>query len=153
MVRKIYLLVVLVLCAITGMRAQEELFRINLEGLWQFKLDPDGVGIAENYAEKSFTEQIILPGTTDTNKKGNPIIKKDETTNLSRLFSYVGKAWYKKTVEIPQKWKGKYIRLMLERTKPTCVWIDGVEVGRNDNISTCQIYDLSNQLVPGKLLS
>ena len=47
MVRKIYLLVVLVLCAITGMRAQEELFRINLEGLWQFKLDPDGVGIAE----------------------------------------------------------------------------------------------------------
>ena len=150
MVRKIYLLVVLVLCAITGMRAQEELFRINLEGLWQFKLDPDGVGIAENYAEKSFTEQIILPGTTDTNKKGNPIIKKDETTNLSRLFSYVGKAWYKKTVEIPQKWKGKYIRLMLERTKPTCVWIDGVEVGRNDNISTCQIYDLSNQLVPGK---
>lgn len=150
MVRKIYLLVVLVLCAITGMRAQEELSRINLEGLWQFKLDPDGVGIAENYAEKSFTEQIILPGTTDTNKKGNPIIKKDETTNLSRLFSYVGKAWYKKTVEIPQKWKGKYIRLMLERTKPTCVWIDGVEVGRNDNISTCQIYDLSNQLVPGK---
>lgn len=150
MVRKIYLLVVLVLCAITGMRAQEELSRINLEGLWQFKLDPDGVGVAENYAEKSFTEQIILPGTTDTNKKGNPIIKKDETTNLSRLFSYVGKAWYKKTVEIPQKWKGKYIRLMLERTKPTYVWIDGVEVGRSDNISTCQIYDLSNQLVPGK---
>lgn len=148
--KKISVLFTLILCAITWGWAQDKISQIDLQGDWKFKLDPDGVGVEEGYAQKSFSEQITLPGTTDTNKKGYPVTKKDETTNLTRLFSYVGKAWYKKSVDIPDNWKGKYIRLVLERTKPTYIWIDGKQAGRNDNISTSQIYDLSEDLSPGK---
>lgn len=37
----------------------------------------------------------------------------------------------------------------MERTKPTTIWIDGKEVGANNDISTAQQYDLSSYLFPG----
>ncbi len=124
--------------------------QMDLQGTWQFKLDPDSSGVEKNFQSAIFSDVIQLPGTTDTNKKGNLNPKKGETTFLSRVYSYVGRAWYKKEVTIPKDWKGKYIDLILERTKPTQVWVDGKEAGRNDNISTAQVYDLSGFLTPGK---
>lgn len=124
--------------------------RINLQGEWEFALDSDSIGVANKYPLIQLSDKILLPGTTDTNKKGNQIKKKDETTHLSRLYSYFGKAWYKKSVVIPKDWRKKDICLYLERTKPTDVYIDGVLVGHNDDITTAQIYNLSNYLKPGK---
>ena len=120
--------------------------QINLQGQWQFALDPD----SKITVSSAFSDVVTLPGTTDTNKKGIPCAKKDETTHLTRLFSYVGKAWYRRSVEIPMDWKKKTVRLCLERTKPTTVFVDGKLVGTNNDISTEQIYDMSSYLVPGK---
>ncbi|MDR1783973.1 MAG: glycoside hydrolase family 127 protein, partial [Dysgonamonadaceae bacterium] len=108
---------------------------INLSGIWQFG---DG------------SEDFILPGTTDTNKKGMHNTKKDETMHLSRIYSFVGKARYKKEITIPAEWKNKNITLTLERTKPSEIWIDGKFVGSNDNISTSQVYELTKFLTPGR---
>jgi hypothetical protein len=124
--------------------------QINLHGIWQFALDPNGTGIKQNFQQKIFSETITLPGTTDVNKKGNLNTQKDVTTQLSRIYSYVGKAWYKKDVYIPETWQDKNISLILERTKPTQVWIDGKAAGENTNISTMQVYDLTHFLPPGK---
>ncbi len=92
---------------------------------------------------------VTLPGTMDTNQKGYPVTKKDETTHLSRLFSYKGKAWYEKEIVIPKKWNKKSITLFLERTKPTWVYVDGKLIDSCNNISTPHRYQLP-ALRPGK---
>lgn len=93
---------------------------------------------------------IYLPGTTDTNRKGERNNRKDETTHLSRHFTWFGEAVYTKNIDIPSGWKGKKITLFLERTKPTTIYIDGKEVGKCDDISVPQVYDLTGKINPGR---
>lgn len=114
--------------------------RINLDGTWKFALDKNST--LEIGAE--LTDSLVLPGTTDTNKKGEPLSRFDETTHLSRQFSYVGRAWYRRTVELPRQWKNKTVILHIERTKPTRVWVNGVDMGTNDDISVSQTYDITH---------
>ena len=117
-----------------------------------------GVAIAQNHRQiinlagtwKTELGDINLPGTTDTNRKGNALQKKDETTHLSRLYSYVGELSYTREITIPAEWKKKTILLHMERTKATKVLVDGIDRGANNNISTEQIYDLTEFLQPGK---
>ena len=123
--------------------------RISLDGLWHFALDLDSVGREKGYATTQLTETVMLPGTTDTNKKGIKNNNQSETTHLTRHFSYFGKAWYQRKVNIPTAWKRQQIMLFLERTKPTILFIDGKEVGRCDDISVPQVYDLTGKLTSG----
>lgn len=129
--------------------AKEKRKRIDLSGSWELRLDTADVGVNEGWYNASFDDSMTLPGTTDTNRKGTLNTQTDETTHLTRANKYVGKAWYKKQVEIPQDWQGKNIVLTLERTKPTHVWVDEKAAGTNDNISTRQTYDLTSLLTPG----
>lgn len=117
-----------------------------------------GVAIAQNHRQiinlagtwKTELGDINLPGTTDTNRKGNALQKKDETTHLSRLYSYVGELSYTREITIPAEWKKKTILLHMERTKATKVLVDGIDRGANNNISTEQVYNLTKFLQPGK---
>lgn len=148
--RKIYC--VLILCCLLpfcGIRAAQTFSsgRIGLQGTWMFM--PGQPDDGQSVPEGNRWEPVQLPGTTDTNHKGVPNRKKTETTHLTRLYSYVGKAWYKKTVVIPGNWKGKAIRLVLERTKPTRLFVDGRLAGTDDAVSTAQVYDLTAFLTPG----
>lgn len=118
---------------------------IGLSGYWRFQLDPDS-GLTSS---SELNDSIFLPGTTDTNKKGNAAIKKDETTHLTRHYSYVGRAWYEVPVNIPREWRHKKIILYMERTKPTTVYVDGKLAGHCNIISAPQEYDLSRWLKPG----
>ena len=120
--------------------------RIDLSGTWQFCLDRNGTVTPTD----SMTETIMLPGTTDTNRKGDPIEWKGETTHLSRPYSYKGRAWYRKDVDVPAEWSDKKIYLTLERTKPSQVYVDGVFAGEAKNISTPQRFELTELLSPGK---
>lgn len=119
--------------------------RIDLSGVWQFALDRKGAVKPGD----AMSDTIVLPGTTDTNRKGDPIEWKGETTHLSRPYSYKGRAWYRRTVTIPEKWAGEHVYLTLERTKPSQVYVDGVLVGSANNISTPQRFDLTAALTPG----
>lgn len=124
---------------------------IDLSGSWSFALDPQDKGIQEKFWNIALPEKVALPGTTDTNRKGIENTNKAETTHLSRYYKYEGAAWYSKDIDIPSDWKGKHIALFLERTRPSMVWIDGMEVGKCNNLSTPQEYDLSSFLTPGKM--
>ena len=120
--------------------------RMDLSGEWQFCLDRDG----SVRPDSEMSETIQLPGTTDTNRKGDELKKKDETTRLSRPYSYRGRAWYVKSVEITEAWAGKPIYLILERTKPSEIYVDGVLVGKSTDICTPQRFDLTAHLRVGK---
>ncbi len=119
--------------------------RISLDGQWQFSLDPSGTLTAGS----ALSDNVMLPGTTDTNGKGNTPSNLNETTHLTRLHSYVGKAWYRREVTIPQDWKKRQVVMVLERTKPCKVYVDGIMAGESDDITTAQVHDLTAWLTPG----
>jgi Beta-galactosidase/beta-glucuronidase len=123
---------------------------IYLNGSWNFALDSAKIGIAEKWYSRTLSDSVKLPGTLDENKKGIPNNNRQETMRLSREMMYAGMAWYQKTIIIPESWKGHYIRLMMERTKPTQVWVDDDLTGSSNDILTAQYYNLTDHLAPGR---
>ena len=128
-----------------SMMADGQTNRMDLSGTWQFALDRDHTIRPGDM----LTETVHLPGTTDTNKKGDRVDKHDETTHLTRHYQYRGRAWYQREVDIPEEWKDQPVSLFLERTKPSEVYVDGRLVGSSNDISTPQVFDLSAVLTPG----
>ncbi|MGK9475362.1 sugar-binding domain-containing protein [Melioribacter sp. OK-6-Me] len=121
---------------------------IDLSGVWQFQLDPENAGIEKKWYDRNLIDSISLPGTTDSNKKG--FLNTDTTTlHLNREFKYEGAAWYRKKIIVPENFKGKHIELMLERTKPSMLWIDDKYIGNSFLLQSPQHYDISNVLTPG----
>lgn len=123
---------------------------ISLDGIWRFALDTLGVGIEQKWYSDILNDSVRLPGTLDENKKGIVNTNTGETMRLSRERMYAGQAWYQKEIIIPENWGGRNIRLIMERTKPTKVWIDSGQAGEKNDILTQQVYELSDLLTPGK---
>ena len=142
----------LLMAACLNVMAGGKYKRIDLSGTWQFALDRQQTIRPGD----TLTDTVVLPGTTDTNKKGdrcqvtsNGEMPAEITTHLTRRYSYKGRAWYQREVEIPADWQEQSVFLFLERTKPTVVYIDGKLVGSSNDISTPQVFDLSKVLTPG----
>ncbi len=122
---------------------------LNFGGVWSFELDPGNVGIRERWFARELADAIALPGTTDEARKGEFADERCED-RLSRVWRWIGPAWYQRTVTIPKRWAGKRITLFLERTKDSQVWVDDVWMGADDSLSTPHEFDLSRKLTPGK---
>ncbi|MFY9153545.1 MAG: sugar-binding domain-containing protein [Prolixibacteraceae bacterium] len=148
---RILLFLVLFFAVFSSCTNSPDQFRksINLSGTWQFSLDTDNRGIEENWFMNEFNDSVQLPGTTDINRKG--IQNHDTTTmHLNRIYRYEGAAWYRKEVFIPENWANEHIQLVMERTKPSKVWIDDQFAGSSILLESAQIFDLSKFLSPGK---
>ncbi len=114
------------LCFTFQVEAKNVVKEIDLSGTWNCSLGGT----------------VVLPGTLDENHKGNLVNNKEETTHLSRLYSFTGKVTYSKTISIPSSWKRTDIFLHLERTKPATVFVDGDSIGYSNDISTPQNFCL-----------
>jgi len=147
--KRIYLAILFItLLSCTGNQEQSRGI-IDLQGKWQFAMDADNVGSAQNWFLKDLQDTITLPGTMDENGKG--FLNKDTTTmHLNRVYKYTGAAWYRKTVVIPADFKNKHIQLILERTKPSKVWVDSTFVGSSTLLQSPQQFDVSAYLTPGE---
>ena len=121
---------------------------ICLHGDWRFRLDPDGRGVEERWFADELDDTVALPGTTDENHKGEKTGERCED-RLSRVWRWIGAAWYQKKITIPESWADKRITLYLERTKHTDVWVDTTCRGAEDSLSAPHVYDLSDALPPG----
>ena len=129
----------------------------SLAGKWQVRLDPKDLGLSQDWLNPKtpFDHFINLPGTTDQARLGTPChtapeISKAGLAGLVRNFSYIGPAWYRRTIEIPKKWDGKRITLFLERVIwESRVWLDGKEIGKQNSLSAPHEFDLSSA-TPGK---
>ena len=122
---------------------------ISLAGTWRFAIDPDDVGVTQQWFAKDLDDTVQLPGTTDENHKG---IRKDEQCidRLSRVWYWKGPAWYQRRVTIPEAWKGRRITLLLERSKHTRVWVDKTFCGWEDTLSGLQLFDLTRAMDAGR---
>ena len=157
--------------------AQPSPTSISLAGVWQFKSDSLDEGVSGKWFLKNISESISLPGSMTTNGKGDDISVDTKWTGgivdkswftdkkyekyrkpgnikvpfwLTPVKSYVGPAWYQRTVMIPKDWIGKRIVLFLERCHwETTLWVDDREVGTQNSLGTPHEYDISQYLSPG----
>lgn len=97
--------------------------RVNLSGLWSFRLDHDGVGREERWfaAPLSQARAMAVPASF------NDLV----TDQATREF--FGDIWYQRRVRIPRGWTGEQIVLTFESaTHRATVWVDGEQVGSHE---------------------
>ncbi|MBO6287759.1 MAG: beta-glucuronidase, partial [Prevotella sp.] len=154
------------LCSLLSAGAQQA---IDLSGTWQLALGEQPV----------YNDQMTLPGSMITAGKGdevtvntlwtgstydssyyfNPCMQQyREAGNVKYPFfltpdrHYVGKAWYKRSVQVPKDWKKKRVVLYLERPHiETTVYVNGREVGHRMSLSVPHQYDVTDFIRPGRL--
>jgi hypothetical protein len=102
---------------------------ISLAGTWRLQLNTD----ATLPPPPAYSDTITLPGTLDEAGKGHPATP--NTIELNRRHTYDGPAWYQRTIDIPDAWRGKRIQLHLERTRFTQIYLDGRLVATNNSLS------------------
>lgn len=123
--------------------------KIDLSGLWQFRLDREKQGIEAHYETLSFHDTILLPTTVSEAAKGTPHHRRD-TGHLTDPYEMEGYAWYRKTVSLPLKdsseLSGKHFELTLERTRISYVWVDGEFAGSFDSLVAAHRYDLTGKI-------
>jgi len=102
---------------------------IDLAGSWMIALDS-----TEHIEDVSFSKQISLPGTTDDAEIGmadtlSVKLEKAQLRHLRRKYSYIGVAWYQRTVDIDASMADKTLSLLFERVMWSSeLWIDGKKI-------------------------
>ncbi|WP_215224615.1 sugar-binding domain-containing protein [Echinicola shivajiensis] len=132
-------------------------------------------GLEERWFEskKKFNDSIKLPGSTDTNEKGDKTLPWPEdsitrqftfpkdfenpkwiyelNTAPSRKYKYIGPAWYQKEIQIPTNWENQRAELFFERSLfKMQVWIDGNFIGEDIALYTPRRFDISDFVKPGE---
>lgn len=115
--------------------------KLDLSGLWD-------VAFEESGSKLRYIDTIKLPSTTEQAGLGKE--SNDKTTlYLGRKRPVCGGVWYKRKFKIPTQWEDHYIRLILERSKFTKVWIDNKLIGESYETLIPQKYELG-QIGPGE---
>ncbi|MDD2953209.1 MAG: beta-galactosidase [Parabacteroides sp.] len=143
---------------------------ISLAGEWRFALDPNDVGVNEQWQSKEFGEVLRLPGSLQEQGKGYDVSLETKWTgqivdsawynapeyakyrqpgNVKVPFwlnpdkHYVGVAWYQRKMNVPSGWENRSVVLELERTHwETSLFLDGKKVGTQNSLLTPQRYVL-----------
>ena len=111
----------------------------DLSGEW-------GLALSDYSQDMQTTDKVNLPGTLDTNKKGEYRSLQD-ISRLSRYYIYTGPAVYQKSLYISGEWAEKNISLYMERTRQTKVWVNGTEILAPDSsgiLPVPQQYDITS---------
>jgi hypothetical protein len=150
---------------------------LDLSGEWRIKLDPADEGTTGKWFDESLVDPVDLPGSLQEQGYGNDVAVDTPWTgrivdrsyfnapeyeqyrkegNIKVPFwlnpdkHYVGVAWYQKDIRVPANWRDKTLLLELERAHwVTTLWVDGVEQGSQNSLSTPHRYWLKD-LKPGK---
>ena len=160
----------------SGLHAQNI---ISLAGDWQFQTDRDDVGLKQKWQDRELLDHILLPGSMPENGKGddptvhtpwvsslydssfyfNPYMERyrreGETVKFPFFLTpqkhYVGVAWYRRQIYIPQAWNDQRVLLYLERPHiETTVFVNGHEAGHGNSLSVAHEFDLTRHIKPGR---
>lgn len=125
----------------------------SLSGIWQFALDGEKAGLAQEYfLRTAFADTIELPTTTAEAEKGKKGAER-HTGYLTEPYHFEGYAWFLKTLDIPAEEEGagkKRFFFMMERTRKSSVWVDGSFMGSFDSFYVAHRYELTDALKPGR---
>jgi beta-galactosidase len=106
--------------------------RIDLNGAWQFRLD----------SQAAFARSIQVPGCWQAQGVG-------EQSGILR-HHYAGTAWYRKTVSIPESWKGKRVTLRIGGALRIAeLFMNGKPGGSHDGMSAPFEFDVTDVVRAG----
>ncbi|HOF39975.1 MAG TPA: glycoside hydrolase family 2 TIM barrel-domain containing protein, partial [Candidatus Hydrogenedentes bacterium] len=118
---------------------------LDLDGAWEFRLDPASVGEAEgwNSGSASFPDAIQVPGAWDAQGFGG------ETPKMHH--SHVGKGWYRRTVDIPADWQGRRLFLCFGGVyRSAKVWVNGEFAGAHLGYVSDFEFEITPHAVAGQ---
>jgi hypothetical protein len=126
---------------------------IKLSGEWDLCLDSTNMG---DIQQLSFNLKTTLPGTLDEAGIGNantmkPELKREVMLHLQRKHEYIGKAWYRKKIMVPETENSAKAILQLERViwKST-VYVNGKLAGEENSLSVPHQHNLTGLLKSGE---
>lgn len=112
----------------------------NLDGLWEFRIDRDGIGRTESWYAAALPDSraMAVPASF------NDIVTDRETRD------FFGDIWYQRTVRIPRGWAGGRIVLYTESaTHRATVWVDEHEVVSHEGGYLPFEADITDHVSPG----
>ena len=143
-----YKLLLLLLVGFFFYSCQKETNTIPLQGKWEVELRPDN-NFFDDETSAITKGKIKLPGSLAENGFGIKTSGSDFGI-LTPEYKYIGKAWYKRQIEIPENWKNRQIEVFLERVLwESRIFIDGEELSVQDALGTPHIHKLG-KIAPGK---
>jgi beta-galactosidase len=94
---------------------------VPLSGIWAFRIDPEGRGEALGWNRSGPAgrdwEEVHVPHTWQVEE---------------RTAEYMGRAWYRREIDVPPSWKGRVARLEFEAVFHTArVWVNGRPAGEH----------------------
>jgi hypothetical protein len=123
---------------------------INLQGNWRYELDYQDRGLEEEwFSRRLVDDNFIIPGTTASNKVGNPVVIQRELTKesvrcLREEYKYLGAAWYQTDFILNNEFEDRRLEFLIERAMfESTLWIDGKVIGKRDTLSTGHVYDIT----------
>lgn len=115
--------------------------RTTLDGLWDFRLDPDGVGRSEGWFTGPLGGDVQMPVPASYND-----VLADPAAR-----GHVGDVWYQRTVRVPASWGGRRTVLRFgSATHRAVVWAGDTEVARHEGGYTPFEADLTGLVAPGE---
>jgi beta-glucuronidase len=105
----------------TSFAGKSQTERVLLNGLWQFRIDPDKVGQTNAWYKSAQTsdrwQTVTVPHTWQ--------IAQD-------WAEYFGTAWYRHAFEVSQEWSDRNVRIEFEAVfHSASVWVNGIEAGKH----------------------
>ena len=116
----------------------------DLNGTWQFRLDPKDEGVAGRWfaADVAFSDKIQVPGNWQSQGFG--------PSHAHLRHDYQGKAWYRRTLTAPTAWAGKRVWLCLGGVTNTAdVYVNGVKIGAVEGSTVPWEFDITDAIKLG----
>lgn len=162
---------------ITGHFSSSAQSTISLQGDWGLLLDPTDKGLRGHYWNAAYPDKVKLPGSLTSNGIGDTISVNTPWTGdlidstffrsdkyktyrdghvkvpfwLNPTRYYVGPAWYKRSIDVPEKWSKQKITLNLERCHwETSVYINGTFCGARNSLVAPHRFDVTPYLKAGR---
>ncbi len=116
---------------------------IDLSGKWKLFMDS-----TLSVGTPVYDDEITLPDTTSNARKGE---LNDERPDgyLTDIYKFEGNAWFSRRIDL-SGCEGSYVKLFLERTRITEVFVDGRSYGVQESLVAPHIYDLSDLVGTGE---
>jgi len=139
-----YLAVGFLVAIAAACTAEDVRARVDLDGVWSFRMDPREKGESERWfeVEQVFEDTVQVPGAWDAQGKGA------ESDKLEHQF--LGKAWYKRQVLIPDSFAGHRAHLCFSGIhRYAVVWVNGTRLGEHVGYLSPFEFDVTRYAKPG----
>ncbi|SEN50425.1 F5/8 type C domain-containing protein [Amphibacillus marinus] len=131
--------------------------KISLAGIWNYRFDLEDQGLDQSWYQDMFLNHAFqLPGTTSTNKVGQPVdpakfkqLTKASVTTHQERYPYLGVLWLQKQMTVDVQFApDQDVILNFERILgQSTVWINETMLGSQNSLSTPHYYVVSPSLI------